>query len=37
MENLFALICKLCLIYQFTEIDENEITPDQSLLKPKST
>ena len=31
MENdLFAFICKLCLIYQFADINENEINPDQS-------
>ena len=31
MENdLFAFICKLCLIYHFTDINENEINPDQS-------
>ena len=34
MENyLFAFICKLCLIYHFTDINENEINTDQSLLK----
>ena len=34
MENyLFAFICKLCLIYHCTDINENEINTDQSLLK----
>ena len=35
MENdLFAFIHKLRLIYRFTGINENQINPDQSLLKP---
>ena len=38
MENdLFAFICKLHLIYHFTDINKNEINPDQFFLKPKST
>ena len=38
MENdLFAFIRKLCLIYHFTDVNENEINPDQFLLKPKSS
>ena len=35
--DLLAFICKLHLIYHFNEVNENEINPDQSLLKPKST
>ena len=34
---MHAFIRKLHLIYHFTDINENEINPDQSLLKPKST
>ena len=38
MENdLFAFIHELHLIYHFTDINENEINPDQFLLKAKST
>ena len=38
MENyLFAFIRKLRLIYHLIDINENEINPDESLLKPKST
>ena len=38
MENdLFACIRKLRLIYHFIDINENEINPDQSLLKLKSS
>ena len=35
--NLFAFIHKLRFIYHFTDVNENKINPDQSLLKPKST
>ena len=38
MENgLYGFIHKLCLIYRFTDTNENDINPDQYLLKPKST
>ena len=38
MENgLLAFICKLGLIYYFININENEITPDHSLLNQRST
>ena len=38
MENgLLAFICKLGLIYYFININENEITPDHSLLNQKLT
>ena len=33
----FAFIHKLLLIYHFTDINENEINPDQSFLKRNST
>ena len=35
--NLLAFICKLGSIYRFTDINENEINPDKSFSKPKST
>lgn len=35
--DLLASISKLRLIHRFTDINVNEINPDQSLLKPKWT
>ena len=36
-KDLFAFIYNFCLIYHFTDINEDEINPDQSLLKSKLT
>ena len=35
--NLFAFICKLCLINHVTDINENDVNTDQFLLKPSWT
>ena len=35
--DLFAFICKLCLINHVTDINENDVNADQFLLKPSWT
>ena len=35
--NLFAFICKLCLINHVTDINGNDVNTDQFLLKPSWT